>query len=113
MRIKRGVMHVKRRRNILARVKGYQYGRKNILRLAKTAILKAGQHGLRDRRKKKAQFRGLWNVRINAAVREHGLNYSEFIHALKEKNIELDRKVMSTIAKDHPEVFLQILEAVK
>ncbi len=113
MRVKRGTTHTKRRRNILSRVKGYQYGRKNLLRQAKTAILKAGQHALQDRRKKKGTFRALWNTRINAAVREHDMSYSQFMHALKTKDIQLDRKVLAELAKDRPEVFTKVVEAAK
>ena len=72
-------MHAKRRRNILAETKGYRWGRKSKITLAKTAALKAGVYAYRDRRTKKRDFRALWNIRINAAVREHGLSYSTFI----------------------------------
>ncbi len=113
MRVKRGTSHVKRRRKLLSRTKGYQFGRKKLVRHAKTAVLKAGQHALHDRRKKKGDFRALWNIRINAAVREHGMNYRDFIHALKTHNVELDRKTLSTLAKDMPEVFAKVVLSVK
>ena len=112
-RVKRGLSHLKRRRRIMKRVKGYEAGRKNLLKLAKTAILKAGAHAYRDRRVKKRTMRGLWNIRFNAAIREHGMSYSQFIHALKNKNILLNRKMLSTLGDKYPEVFKAIVQSVK
>ncbi len=112
-RVKRGVQHVKRRKSILERVKGFQYGRKNLLKLAKTADTKAGAYAYRDRRNKKREMRRLWTIRINAALEEKGISYSKFIGALKAKNIELDRKVLSEIADQNPEVFNKVVEATK
>ncbi len=112
-RVKRGLSHLKKRRNLLKRVKGFEGGQKNLIKRAKTAELKAGANAYRDRRVKKRDFRGLWQVRINAAVREHGMSYSVFMNVLKKKGIRLDRKVLSTLAKDHPIIFKEIVAAVK
>lgn len=97
----------------MKRVKGFEAGRKNLIKLAKTATLKAGAHAYRDRRVKKRDMRALWNIRINAAARAHGLTYSQFISALKNKNIKLDRKVMSQIVEIYPNIFEQIVAATK
>ncbi|PJE76176.1 50S ribosomal protein L20 [Candidatus Uhrbacteria bacterium CG10_big_fil_rev_8_21_14_0_10_48_11] len=111
-RVKRGVTHVKRRRNILKAVKGYKWTRKTRIKLAKTAINKAGQHAFRDRAKKKGDFRRLWQTRLNAAVRPYGITYSRFIDALKKANIEIDRKVLSALAAEHPKVFTAVMREV-
>ncbi|MFA5954015.1 MAG: 50S ribosomal protein L20 [Patescibacteria group bacterium] len=111
-RVKRGVSHVKHRKNILKAVKGYKWSRKRRIKLAKTAINKAGQHAFRDRKKKKGVFRALWQTRLNAAVRPYGISYSRFIAALKKANIELDRKVLSTLAAEHPKVFAAVMKEV-
>ncbi len=112
-RVKRGVMHTKRRKNLLKKTKGYGAGRRNLIKAAKTAINKAGQHSLRDRRAKKRNARKLWLVQINAALREREWTYSKFIAALKKANIEIDRKILSDLARNNPGVFDKILEAVK
>ena len=112
-RVKRGVHHSKRRRNILRKVKGYKWGRKSKLKLAQTAILKAGRYAYNDRRKKKGEFRKLWTIRINAAVREQGLSYSRFINALKVSKVELDRKVLADLAANHPLLFKAVVDKVK
>ena len=109
-RVKRGLSHLKRRRRLMKRVKGFEAGRKNLIKLAKTAVLKAGAHAYRDRRVKKRTMRGLWQIRINAATREYGLSYSAFIFALKKKAIKLDRKVLSQIAVKHPQIFAIIMK---
>lgn len=113
MRVKRGKAHLKRRKNILAATKGYMWGRKSKLKLAKTAAVKAGAHAFNDRRKKKSEARAIWMVRLNAAVRPHGLTYSRFISAVKAKNIVLDRKILAKIATEYPKVFESLLEKVK
>lgn len=112
-RVKRGMGHVKKRRNLMRRVKGFEAGRKNLIKLAKTAETKAGVHAFRDRRRKKRQFRNLWQIRINAAVRATGTNYSKFMGALKKKNAQLDRKVLSEIANKQPEIFKAIVNLAK
>lgn len=112
-RVKRGVMHTKRRRNILQETKGYRWGRKSRVTLAKTAATKAGVYAYRDRRNKKREFRKLWQVRINAAAHEQGMTYSTLVHALKKKNVTLDRKILSTLAMEYPKVFEKVAAAVK
>jgi len=112
-RVKRAKIHLKKRRTIRKATKGYRWGRKKTIRLGKTAMLKAGQHAYRDRKKKKRNFRQLWQIRINAAVREHGLTYSKFINLLNKKKIELDRKVLADLAMNNPQIFAKIIEAVK
>lgn len=111
-RVKRGTHHVKRRRNLLAKTKGMMWGRKSKIKLAKVASLKAGAYAYRDRRNKKRTFRRLWQVRINAAIRPLGMSYSKLIHALKEKNVSLDRKILATLAKDHPSIFEKIVKSL-
>lgn len=111
-RVKRGTTHLKRRRNLLAKTKGMKWGRKSKIRLAKTAELKAGKYAYRDRRLKKRSMRQLWTVRLNAALRPHGMSYSRFIASLKAADVALDRKVLSFLAKDHPEVFETILKQI-
>ncbi|MFA4873468.1 MAG: 50S ribosomal protein L20 [Patescibacteria group bacterium] len=112
-RVKRGLLRARKRHSLLKQAKGYRWGRKKISRLANVAVIKAGVYQYRDRRTKKREIRKLWQVRLNAAVRMHGLTYSKFIHLLKLKKVELDRKSLSTLAQDHPEVFVKIVEAVK
>lgn len=112
-RVKRGVMHTKSRRNILKRAKGFKWGRKKLIKIAQTAVTKADAYAFRDRRTKKRTMRGLWQIQLNAAVREHGLSYSKFIGGLKKAKIELDRKVLSELARKEPSVFAKIVEKVK
>ncbi len=101
---------MKRRKNLLRHVKGYMWGRKSKIKLAKTAMIKAGAYAYRDRRKKKSEFRNLWNIRINAAAREHGMTYSRLIDALKKNGIRLDRKVLAQLALEYPKVFRAVLK---
>ncbi len=89
------------------------WGRKSKIRLARPAMLKAGAYAFRDRRAKKRTMRRLWQVRLNAALRPLGMSYSRFIDGLKKANIELDRKVLSTIAKDYPNVFKNVVEKIR
>jgi large subunit ribosomal protein L20 len=112
-RVKRGVGHSKKRKSLKKRVKGFEGGRKTLIKLAKTADTKAGAHAYRDRRNKKRTMRRLWQIRINAAVRSFGTTYSKFIGALKQKEVGLDRKVLSAIADKEPKVFEKIVELVK
>jgi large subunit ribosomal protein L20 len=109
-RVKRGVAHVKHRKNILKQTKGYKWGRKNLIKLAKTAINKAGVFAYRDRKNKKRTMRGLWQIRISAAVKMLGLSYSKFIGFLKKNKIELDRKILSDLAQNHPPIFEKIVK---
>jgi large subunit ribosomal protein L20 len=112
-RVKRGMMHVKRRKNILAQVRGYRHGRKNLIKLAQMAILKAGVNSYVDRKLKKRNNRMAFNVRLNAGLRALGTKYSVFISQMKKKNIGLDRKVLSQLADENPEVFAKVVEAAK
>lgn len=105
-------MHVKKRRKLLKQVKGYKWGRKKLIKLAKTAQTKAGAHAFRDRRKKKRTNRALWQIKINAFVREQGFSYSKFIDALKKNNIELDRKVLADLSVNNKKVLIKIMEEV-
>jgi len=109
-RVKRGTTHVKKRKKLLKLVKGYKWGRKNLIRLAKTAVLKAGVHAYRDRKKKKRVNRGLWNIKINAFVRQFDLSYSKFIHLLKKNNIDLDRKILADLAVNNKGVLEKIIQ---
>ena len=97
-RVNRGVTARARHKKIIALAKGYRGRRKNVYRIAKQAVMKAGQYAYRDRRQKKRQFRSLWIARINAAAREVGLKYSTFMNGLKKAQIEVDRKVLADLA---------------
>src|SRR3989338_11529936 len=108
-RVKRGMMHAKRRRNLLKAVKGYKWGRKKTIKLARPAMLKAGAYAYRDRRNKKRDLRALWQIRIGAAARENGMSYSKLAGALKKAGVLVDRKILSTIAAQKPKVFTALL----
>lgn len=97
----------------MKRVKGFQGGRKNLLKLAKVAATKAGAYAYKDRRVKKRTFRALWQVQINAAARMHGMSYSQFIGALKTKQIGINRKVLAELAIKNPQIFEAIISSVK
>ena len=97
-RVKRGVIARRRHKKILKLAKGYYGARSRVFRVAKQAVIKAGQYAYRDRRQRKRQFRALWIARINAAARECGISYSRMIDGLKKANIEIDRKVLADIA---------------
>lgn len=111
-RVKRGVNKNKRRKNILAQTKGYRFARSKKERTAREAIFHAGAYAFRHRRAKKREFRNLWTLRINAAVRPLGLSYSKFIDALKKRHIGLDRKSLSTLAKDYPAAFERVVKSI-
>ncbi len=104
-RVKRGVVARARRKKVLKQAKGYYGQRSRSFRVAKQAVIKAGQYAYRDRRQKKRQFRSLWIVRINAQAREHGLTYGRFISGLKKAEIDLDRKVLADLALNEKEAF--------
>lgn len=110
-RVKRGVQHVKRRRNLLDKTKGYMWGRKSKIKLARAAMLKAGVYAYRDRRNKKRVIRRVWQIRINAGVRPLGLSYSVFMNNLKKAGIVLDRKILANLAAKSPAVFAKVVEA--
>jgi large subunit ribosomal protein L20 len=112
-RVKRGVVAKARHKKVLDQAKGYYGARRKIYRVAKQAVIKAGQYAYRDRRQRKRQFRALWITRINAAARVHGLSYSRLIHGLNLAEIEIDRKVLSDIAVHDQAAFAAIAEAAK
>ncbi|PID84426.1 50S ribosomal protein L20 [Candidatus Gracilibacteria bacterium] len=112
-RIKRGTLTHRRHKNILSLVKGYRRKNGNVYKLAKNAVMKAGENAYIGRRLKKRTFRRLWNVRINNALRPFDMKYSVFIHNMTQKNIKLNRKVLSNMAISHPEVFAEVVKTVK
>ncbi|GIX25334.1 MULTISPECIES: 50S ribosomal protein L20 [Caldimonas] len=112
-RVKRGVTARARHKKVLALAKGFRGRRKNVFRVAKQAVMKAGQYAYRDRRAKKREFRQLWIARINAAVRERGLTYSKFMNGIKKAAIEIDRKVLADLAVHDPAAFGSIVDKVK
>lgn len=112
-RVKRGVTAKARHKRILKAAKGYYGARSRVFRVAKQAVIKAGQYAFRDRRVKKREFRALWAQRINAASRESGLSYSKFIHGMKLAGIVLDRKVLAELAVSDKPAFAQLVEQAK
>lgn len=109
-RVKRGTTSLKRRRNVLKQTKGYRFGRSKKEREARQALFKAGAHAFAHRRRKKGDFRRLWNIKIGASAKKLGLSYSKFIYSLKQKGILLDRKVLAHLAEKEPETFKKVLE---
>jgi large subunit ribosomal protein L20 len=112
-RVKRGVIARARHKKVLKAAKGYRGRRKNVYRVAKQAVMKAGQYAYRDRRQKKRQFRTLWIARINAAARECGLTYSRFMNGLKKASVEVDRKVLADVAVFDKAAFAKFVELAK
>jgi large subunit ribosomal protein L20 len=112
-RVKSGVIAKARHKKVLSQAKGYYGARSKSFKVAKQAVIKAGQYAYRDRRQRKRQFRALWITRINAAARLHGLSYSRLINGLKKADIEVDRKVLADIAVYDQEAFGAIAEAAK
>ena len=112
-RVKRGVASRARRKKVLKQAKGYYGARSRQFKVAKQAVIKAGQYAYRDRRQRKRQFRALWIVRINAAAREQGLSYSKLIDGLNKANIEVDRKVLADLALHQREAFAALAEQAK
>ena len=112
-RVTRGNRKLLRRKKILKLAKGYFGAKRKNYRTAREAVERSLQYAYRDRRNRKRDFRTLWNVRINAAVREYDLNYSKFIHGLNKANIRLNRKILANLAISEPEVFRGIVEKVK
>jgi len=112
-RVKRGVQARARHKKILKQAKGYYGARSRVFRVAKQAVIKAGQYAYRDRRQRKRQFRALWIARINAAARINGLSYSRFIAGLKKANVEIDRKVLADLAVHQQAAFVAIVEKAK
>ena len=113
MRTTKGAARRKAKRRLFRKAKGYRGGRNNLLRTVKETLLRAGQYAYRDRRVRKRDFRRLWIVRLNAAARERGLRYSEFIFGLKKAGIELDRKTLSEMAIHDPGAFDEVVAKVK
>lgn len=111
-RVKKAVHARKFRRNLLRKTKGYRHARSKKERAAWEAYVHAGKYSFRDRRKKKSNFRRLWNVRINAALRAEGTTYSAFMGKLKKKNVAINRKILASIAAERPEVFKKVIAAV-
>jgi large subunit ribosomal protein L20 len=112
-RVKKGTNALKSRKNILRKVKGYRYGRSTKERQANEAIVHAGTYSFAHRKDKKGDFRRLWNVRLSAALKQHGLSYSQFIPLLKKKGVALDRKILANLAHNHPATLKAILESVR
>jgi len=112
-RVKRGVTARARHKKVFKQTKGFRGRRKNVYRVAKQALMKAGQYAYRDRRNKKRTFRALWIARINAAVRELGMSYSTFMAGLKQAQIEIDRKVLADLAVHDKAAFSKIASQVK
>ena len=113
MRAKLAVHSRKRKKSLFKAAKGYRGGRSRLLRTVKDAVDRAREYSYRDRKVRKRDFRRLWIVRINAAVREHGMNYSQFIYGLKAAKIEMDRKTLAYLAMEEPELFAQVAQTAK
>ncbi|MFA5431283.1 MAG: 50S ribosomal protein L20 [Candidatus Paceibacterota bacterium] len=113
VRVKRGVAAHKRRKKVIKAAKGYKWSRSTKFIAAKQALMKAWSYAYRDRKVKKREKRSLWTVQLNAVCRENGMTYSKFIAALKKCSIELDRKILSQLAQENPEIFIKILEKAK
>jgi large subunit ribosomal protein L20 len=112
-RVKRGTSSNKKRKRILKLTKGYRWSRKSKERAAKEALLHGLSRKLKGRKEKKRDYRRLWQVQLNAAVRPLGLNYNKFISALNKKNVKLDRKTLADLAQNEPEIFKKIVDFVK
>mgnify|MGYP000663118116 CR=1 FL=1 len=112
-RVKRGVIARRRHKKVLKQAKGYYGARSRVFRVAKQAVIKAGQYAYRDRRQRKRQFRALWIARINAGARINGLSYSRFINGLKKASIEIDRKVLADLAVNEKGAFAALVEKAK
>jgi len=112
-RVKRGVVAKARHKKVLDKAKGYYGARSKVYRVAKQAVIKAGQYAYRDRRQRKRQFRALWITRINAAARLHGMSYSRLINGLHRAEIDIDRKVLADIAVHDPDAFGAIAAEAK
>lgn len=112
-RVKRGTTSMKRRRKILAKAKGYRFGRSTKERQAKEAVIHAGVHAFNHRRDKKGDFRRLWQIKINSAVRQFDLSYSKFINLLKKNKVGIDRKILAELAEHNPDSFKRVVEKVK
>lgn len=112
-RVKRGVTAKARHKKVLSKARGYYGARRKTYKVAKQAVIKAGQYAYRDRRQRKRQFRGLWITRINAAARLHGLSYSRLVNGLKRADIEVDRKVLADLAVHDDAAFAALADAAR
>ena len=112
-RIKRGVTAHARHKKVISLAKGYKGRRKNVFRVATQAVTKAGQYAYRDRRQRKRQFRALWITRINAAARQHGLSYSQFIYGLNRADITIDRKILAELAVHDKQTFANLADEAR
>ena len=112
-RVKRGVTAHARHKKLIKQAKGYRGRRKNVYRVAKQAVTKAGQYAYRDRRQRKRQFRALWITRINAAARENGLSYSRFMDGLHKADIQIDRKLLAELAVNDQNAFARLAEQAR
>ena len=112
-RVKRGVTAHARHKKVIKQAKGYRGRRKNVYRVAKQAVIKAGQYAYRDRRQRKRQFRALWITRINAAARENGLSYSRFMDGLHKADIQIDRKLLAEMAVNDNNAFARLAEQAR
>ncbi len=113
MRTVKGAARNQAKKRLFKKVKGFVGGRRRLLRTAKETLIRAGVYAFRDRRNRKREFRKLWIIRINAAVGQHGLNYSTFINGLGKADIGLDRKILADMAATDPAAFNQVVAAVK
>jgi len=112
-RVKRGKIAHKKRERLLKKTKGFRWGRKSKERAAKEALLHSLSRKFKGRKEKKRNFRQLWQIKINAAAREEKLNYSSFIKMIKNKNIAINRKILSDLAENNPEIFKKVIEEIK
>jgi large subunit ribosomal protein L20 len=112
MRVKRGVVRHRRHKKIRGLAKGFRGTRRTTFKSANQAVMKAGQHAFRDRRKKKRAFRSLWTIRLNAALRARGTSYAPFIAKMHARKVTLDRKTLSELAIHEPEVFTKVVEQI-
>lgn len=112
VRVKRGKIAKKRKKHLLKHVKGFKWGRKSKYKSAKQALMKAWSYSYRDRKRKKRDFRRLWQTQISAACKNLGISYSKFINQLKQNKIEIDRKILSQLSNQKPEIFEKIVEKV-
>jgi large subunit ribosomal protein L20 len=112
-RVKRGTIKNKKRKSLLSKSKGYRFGRSDKKRQAKEAVTHAGVHAFNHRRRKKGDFRRLWQIKISAGLKEHGVSYSKFISLLNKKEVGLDRKILADLAENNPESFAAIVKEVQ
>jgi large subunit ribosomal protein L20 len=113
MRVKRGVTSHYKHHKIRKATKGMSHSRRRSIKMGRQGLIKAMQYAYRDRRNRKRSFRSIWNSRINAAVRQHDLSYSQFINGLKKANITINRKILAELAVNEPDAFVEIIKTVK